>query len=124
MDHDLTGHLHQVDKNKIWRHIVGILIITTMNEHELKSYVSEFVQNMATIIIQSIEDLQEQKEDLLKLKEMLVNSHYPPDDIEKLIKQACENINSNSNANNTTNQNNNNQKLHYSLCLPHVPGSE
>ncbi|CAF4709090.1 unnamed protein product, partial [Rotaria sp. Silwood2] len=95
-----------------------------MNEHELKIYTGEFVKTIATRIIQSIEDLQGQKEDLLKLKAILLNYHCPPYDIEKLIKQACENINSNYYVNNTTNQNNINQKLHYSLCLPYVPGSE
>jgi hypothetical protein len=87
-----------------------------------KSIKTNIVKNMATRIIQTTEDAQEQKEDLSKLKTMLLNSNYPPKEIEKLIKQTCENINSNSNINNAKNQNDNKQNTDYSLCLPYVPG--
>ena len=82
---------------------------------------TNIVRNMATTTIQTIEDAKEQKEDLLKLKKMSLNPSYPPEEIEKLIKQACENINSISIINNTTNHNKKNQNINYSLCLPYVP---
>ncbi|CAF5009225.1 unnamed protein product, partial [Rotaria sp. Silwood1] len=84
-----------------------------------KSIKTNIVKNMATRIIQTTGDAEEQKEDLFKLKKMLLNSNYPPHEIEKLIKQACENINSTSIKSNTTNQN-----INYSLCLPYVPRLE
>ncbi|CAF5130122.1 unnamed protein product, partial [Rotaria sp. Silwood1] len=84
-----------------------------------KSIKTNIVKNMATRIIQTTGDAEEQKEDLFKLKKMLLNSNYPLHEIEKLIKQACENINSTSIKSNTTNQN-----INYSLCLPYVPGLE
>jgi hypothetical protein len=79
---------------------------------------------MTTRIIQTTEDSEEQKEDLLQLKKMLLKSNYPPGEIEKLIKQTCESINPKSDVNKTKDQNNTNQNTNYSLCLPYVPGFE
>ncbi len=55
---------------------------------------------------------------------MLLNPIYPPEEIEKWIKQSCENINSISIINNTTNHNKKNQNINYNLCLSYIPRLE
>ena len=84
---------------------------------------------MTTRILETTQDNNDQKEDLNKLKNMLLKSNYPLKEIEKLIKQACEAFNSNKNINDnnndtTSNHINNKEEMEYSLSLPYVPGME
>jgi hypothetical protein len=93
-----------------------------------KSIKTNIFKNMTTRILETTQDDNDQKEDLNKLKNMLLNSNYPPKEIDKLIKQACEEFNTNKiNQNQTTNQdnkNNDNDAFKLSLLLPYVPGME
>jgi hypothetical protein len=96
-----------------------------------KSIKSNIVKNMTTRILETTQNDKDQKEDLNKLKNMLSNSSYPSKEIEKLIKQACQefkstknNNNNNDNDNNTSSLNNDNEETKYSLSLPYVPGME
>ncbi|CAF3946895.1 unnamed protein product [Rotaria sp. Silwood1] len=89
-----------------------------------KSIKTNIIKNMTTRILQTTKEAKEQKEDLLKLKTMLLNSNYPPSEIEKLIKQACQESNANSTNHNTKNKDKKTENLEYSLSLPYVPGLE
>jgi hypothetical protein len=90
-----------------------------------KSIKRNIVKNMTTRILETTQDDKDQIEDLNKLKTMLLNSNYPLKEIEKLIKQACQEFKSNKNNNNdTSTQNNNKEEFKYSLSLPYVPGME
>jgi hypothetical protein len=94
-----------------------------------KSIKSNIVKNMTKRILETTQDDNDQKEDLNKLKNMLLKSNYPLKEIEKLIKQACEEFNSNKNIDNdnyttTSNLNNDKEEMKYSLSLPYVPGME
>jgi hypothetical protein len=73
---------------------------------------------MTKRIIQTTKDANEQQEDLIKLKNMLINSNYPIKEIEKLMKEACQT----SNENDSPKTNNNEFK--FSISLPYVPGIE
>ncbi|CAF1156358.1 unnamed protein product [Didymodactylos carnosus] len=81
-------------------------------------------------ILETTQDDHHQKENLNKLKSMLLNSNYPLKDIEKLIRQACEECKSNRNDNNDNNNNNissqniENEEMKCSLSLPYGPGME
>ena len=85
---------------------------------------------MTTRILETTQDDNDQKEDLNKLKDMLLKSNYPLKEMEKLIKQACEefksnkNINNNNNNSKTSNNINDKEEMQYSLSLPYVPGME
>ncbi|CAF1533900.1 unnamed protein product, partial [Didymodactylos carnosus] len=63
-------------------------------------------------ILETTQDGHDQKEDLNKLKTMLLNSNYPLKEIENLIRQACEELKSN-----TSNNSNNNNKISINLML-------
>jgi hypothetical protein len=82
-----------------------------------KSIKTNIVKNMTTRIIQTTRDPVEQQEDINKLKIMLINSNYPEKEIEHLIRETYQSINTNK-----TKVNNDDTK--YTICLPYVPGIE
>ncbi|CAM4845408.1 unnamed protein product [Rotaria magnacalcarata] len=185
MDHYSKEHLQQINTpSKLWRYVDDILIITTMEEEQLKQYVNDLnnikgtirftyeyekknkinfldttitkeiinnkqeikirwfrketaadrflnyrsshnksvktniVKNMTQRIIKTTNDPKEQQEDLNKLRRMLINSDYPINVIEKLIKEACETSKT------KTPQTPNNKEFKYKINLPYVPGIE
>ncbi|CAF1290674.1 unnamed protein product [Didymodactylos carnosus] len=83
-----------------------------------KSIKNNIVKNMATRILKTTKEAGEQKEDLQKLKQMLLNSNYPLKEIDKLIKQSCES----NNRHRTSNKKD--EETKYSVSLPYVPGME
>ncbi|CAF1126020.1 unnamed protein product [Adineta steineri] len=83
-----------------------------------KSIKRNIVQNMTTRILHTTKETEEQKDDLEKLKIMLLNSNYPPNEIEHLIKQTCQEFN---NPKEKTKKKND---MKYILCLPYVRGIE
>ena len=85
-----------------------------------KSIKNNIVKNMTTRILETTQDSKEQQEDLNKLKDMLLKSNYPLKEIEKLIKQTCQEFKSN---NNKSKDKNNNEFI-CSLILPYAPGME
>jgi hypothetical protein len=192
MDEYQQKYLQKVNvPNKIWRYVDDILIITKMNEQQLKNYINELndiegtikfthefeqnkelnfldttlkrlndhsdsklkirwfrketaadrllnyesshgksiknniVKNMTTRILETTQDNKEQEEDLIKLKNMLLNSNYPVKEIEKLMKNTCQEFKlNNDTSKNISNQNNDSEEIKYSLSLPYVPGME
>ncbi|CAF4179311.1 unnamed protein product [Rotaria sp. Silwood2] len=80
-----------------------------------KSIKNNIVKNMTTRILETTQDNKDQQEDLNKLRNMLIKSNYPLKEIEKLIKQTCQEFQSNKNKNN---------EFICSLTLPYVPGME
>ncbi|CAF5228406.1 unnamed protein product, partial [Rotaria magnacalcarata] len=55
-----------------------------------KSIKNSIVKNMTTRILVTTQDNIDQQEDLNKLRNMLLKSNYPLKEIEKLIKQTCQ----------------------------------
>ncbi|CAF4889307.1 unnamed protein product, partial [Rotaria magnacalcarata] len=55
-----------------------------------KSIKNNIVKNMTTRILETTQDNIDQQEDLNKLRNMLLKSNYPLKEIEKLIKQTCQ----------------------------------
>ncbi|CAF2132640.1 unnamed protein product [Rotaria magnacalcarata] len=96
-----------------------------------KSIKSNIVKNMTTRILETTQDNIDQQEDLNKLRNMLLKSNYPLKEIEKLIKQTCQEFKSNKNKSNDKNddtvgqiKDKNNDEFICSLTLPYVPGME
>ncbi|CAF4873932.1 unnamed protein product [Rotaria sp. Silwood1] len=84
---------------------------------------------MTTRILETTQDDNDQKEDLNYLKNMLLKSSYPAKEIEKLIKQTCEEFKPNKKVTNDENNKqltniDNNEEMKYSLSLPYIPGME
>ncbi|CAF3367010.1 unnamed protein product [Rotaria sp. Silwood2] len=97
-----------------------------------KSIKNNIVKNMTTRILETTQDNKDQQEDLNKLRNMLIKSNYPLKEIEKLIKQTCQEFQSNKNKNKPNDKNNDpvshikdkNNEFICSLTLPYVPGME
>ncbi|CAF3315909.1 unnamed protein product [Rotaria socialis] len=96
-----------------------------------KSIKNNIVKNMTTRILETTQDNIDQQEDLNKLRNMLLKSNYPLKEIEKLIKQTCQEFKSNKNKSNDKNddtagqiKDKNNDEFICSLTLPYVPGME
>ena len=85
-----------------------------------KAIKNNIVKNMTTRILQTSKETEEQKEDLSTLKLMLLNSNYPSQVIERLMKQACQTVTS------TTQdpQRESKPETKFSFSLPYVPGIE
>ncbi|CAF4897340.1 unnamed protein product, partial [Rotaria sp. Silwood2] len=98
-----------------------------------KSIKNNIVKNMTTMILETTQDNKDQQEDLNKLRNMLLKSNYPLREIEKLIKQTCQEFKSSKNKSNDKNddtagqikdKNKNNNDFICSLTLPYAPGME
>ncbi|CAF4638841.1 unnamed protein product [Rotaria sp. Silwood2] len=86
---------------------------------------------MTTRILETTQDSEDQQEDLNKLRSMLLKSNYPLKEIEKLMRQTCQEFKSNKNQSNdkndgitARNKNKNNDEFICSLTLPYAPGME
>ncbi|CAF1215941.1 unnamed protein product [Rotaria sordida] len=98
-----------------------------------KSIKNNIVKNMTARILETTQDNKDQQEDLNKLRDMLLRSNYPLREIEKLIKQTCQEFKSNKNKNKSNDKNDdtagqikdkNNNDFICSLTLPYAPGME
>ncbi|CAF0966041.1 unnamed protein product [Rotaria sordida] len=83
---------------------------------------------MTTRIIETTKNKDQQKEDLEKLKLMLIKSKYPRDKIQKSIQDILRSIINDNNINNnqipTTNKKEKEGKFLYSITLPYIPRIE
>ncbi|CAF0851455.1 unnamed protein product [Didymodactylos carnosus] len=76
------------------------------------------VKNMVSRILQTSKEPSELREDLNKLKEMLLNSHYPSKEIDHLIKEACESSNITQKSSTPA------KDMKFTMVLPYVKGIE
>ena len=79
---------------------------------------------MATRIINTTRNNNQQLEDLNKLKEMLIKSKYPMNLIEKSIQNCLQQNNSYDNNKKTQLTNKKDEEMKFSLCLPYARGME
>ncbi|CAF2041764.1 unnamed protein product [Rotaria magnacalcarata] len=86
---------------------------------------------MTKWILETTQDNKYQQEDLNKLRNMLLKSNHSLEEIEKLIKQTCQEFKSNKNKSNDKNydtvdqiKEKNNDEFICSLTLSYIPGME
>jgi hypothetical protein len=80
---------------------------------------------MTTRILETTQNSKDQEEDMIKLKNMLLNSNCPVKEIEKLMKNTCEEFKSNNDkSNNISNLNKYSEEIKHILSLPYALGVE
>jgi predicted GIY-YIG superfamily endonuclease len=94
-----------------------------------QSIKDNIIVNMITRVIEATKNNEQQKEDINKIKQMLIKSNYPRDKIEKSIQNVLRSSANNNNTNNNQQPINNKKekekgKFLYSMTLPYAPGIE
>ena len=119
LDATLTRNLKENKINIRWfRKTTASNTLLNYNSCHQKSIKRNIIKNMTTRIINTTQNITQQKEDINKLIEILKNSNYPVKEIQKVIKTTKAEVKQKTETTRTK------EDFKYFIALPYTPGIE